>query len=73
MKRRGLPSPDLADALAMTFAAEMATLLANADWARHAQCIMEYNPFDSELLRDQPVLPRPPRYYEEGWARLWED
>jgi hypothetical protein len=31
MKRRGLPSSDLADAFATTFAAEVATLPAQAD------------------------------------------
>jgi hypothetical protein len=46
MKRRGVASPDIADALATTFAAEMATLPASAEWAR-GQVVSEYDPYSN--------------------------
>jgi hypothetical protein len=74
MKRRGVASPDIADALACTFACEYATLPAR-DWdsGRGDHLVKtEWNPFSDERMRDDGVQPggRPPRYYAEGWARL---
>jgi hypothetical protein len=73
MKRRGCPSPDLADALACTFGAEIATLPALADWAQPGLVVSDYDPFSKEAFFGQP-LPESRamhgRYYappEEGW------
>jgi hypothetical protein len=55
MKRRGVASPDLADALACTFGGEIATLPALAGWAQPAAATFEYNPFDQEHM--QPPEP----------------
>jgi hypothetical protein len=71
MKRRGVASPDIADALATTFAAEMATLPASAEWAR-GQVVSEYDPYSNEAIYGKPVA-SPPRFYADGWARLQPD
>ena len=71
MKRRGVASPDIADALAVTFASEVATLPVS-DWGRGDHLVRhEYNPLAPEAI-DGPPGP-PPRSYAEGWARLQED
>jgi hypothetical protein len=50
MKRRGVPSPDLADALACTFGAEIATLPQLADWVQPQGAVSEYDPFSQAAL-----------------------
>jgi hypothetical protein len=57
MRRRGVPSPDLADALACTFAAEVATLPALSDWVEGGRVTHEYNPFDNEHMRPEEGKP----------------
>jgi hypothetical protein len=72
MKRRGVASLDIADALAVTFAIEHLTMPTSSGGGRpDYQAVSEYNPFDEDSLRDRPRSP--PRYYEPGWARLRED
>ena len=72
MKRRGVASPDIADALAVTFAIEHLTMPVSSGGGRpDYQAVSEYNPFDEDSLRDRPRSP--PRYYAPGWARLRED
>ena len=75
MKRRGVSSPDLADALACTFGAEIATLPALSDWAQPKGAVSDYDPFsraafegrfDEEASGGQSLA----RYYAEGWERL---
>jgi hypothetical protein len=74
MKRRGVASPDLADALACTFGGEIATLPALADWVQPAGITFDYNPFDTEHMQPPPSAPT--RYIAPGWSRLkpedWE-
>jgi len=71
MKRRGVSSPDIADALAVTFASEHATL-PMSDWGLGDHLVRhEYDPFAREAVDGSPGLP--PRVYAEGWARLRED
>ena len=79
MKRRGVASPDIADALACTFACEYATLPAR-DWdsGRGDHLVRtEWNPFSDERMRDDGTQPtrrlQAPRYYAEGWAKLRDD
>jgi hypothetical protein len=71
MKRRGLPSPDLADALACTFASPMLAMRATPEWAR-GQVVSEYDPYSNEALWGKPEA-KPPRVYADGWARLQPD
>jgi hypothetical protein len=71
MRRRGVPSPDLADALACTFGGEISTLPALADWAQPQGAVHEYDPFDEDHMRPPPPQVSPStRYYAPGWARL---
>ena len=77
MKRRGVASPDIAAALACTFACEHATLPAHWDSGRGDHLVQtEWNPFSDERMRDDGMHPagrlQAPRYYAEGWAKLQE-
>jgi hypothetical protein len=74
MKRRGVPSGDLADALACTYGAEIATLPALSDWAQPGRIISDWNPFSNEAILGLPLPEERQathgRYYappEEGW------
>jgi hypothetical protein len=79
MKRRGVASPDIADALACTFACEYATLpVRDWDTGRGDHLVKsEWNPFSDERMRDDGMQSarrlQAPRYYAEGWAKLRED
>jgi hypothetical protein len=76
MRRRGVPSPDLADALACTFGGEIAMLPALADWVQPHGIISEYDPFSEQAMRGDPY-PEAKRYqpapgwpglrFDEGW------
>ena len=77
MKRRGVPSPDVADALACTFGAEIAMLPALADWVQPKGAISDYDPFcqaawegNFDKAAQQPNAQA--HYYAEGWARMKE-
>jgi hypothetical protein len=66
-----MASPDIADALACTFACEYATLPAR-DWdaGRGDHLVRtEWNPFSEERM----CRLQAPRYYAAGWAKLRED
>jgi hypothetical protein len=76
MKRRGLKSPDVADALALTYA-RVVFSRNDLDWAntRAGECITSYNPFANEVIwgdegGNAGSQPREPRYYAPGWAPL---
>jgi hypothetical protein len=76
MKLRGVPSPDLADALACTFGAEIATLPMLADWVPGQGVVSEYNPFDDQYMRpDEGKAPHyKPRFTPApGYAGLKSD
>jgi hypothetical protein len=70
MRRRGVPSPDLADALAVTFAAEVATLPALADWVPGQAVVSEYDPFSEDAILGRPYPEAKNKYYAPGWSRL---
>ena len=73
MRRRGLASPDIADALALTFARPVFPRQFD-DWM-HAgnNVISDYDPMQ-EFEREQEGRPRAPqRYYAPGWARLYKE
>ena len=54
MRRRGVPSPDLADALAVSFGAEVATLPALAEWVQSQGAVSEYDPFSADAMEGRP-------------------
>jgi hypothetical protein len=54
MRRRGVPSPDLADALACTYASEVAMLPALSDWVQPQTAISEYDPYSDAAMRGEP-------------------
>jgi hypothetical protein len=69
MRSRGLASPDIADALALTFAAPV--------WGHQGldgpgdhQVSHEYNPFSDEVMAGRPVPESKRRYIAPGWASL---
>jgi hypothetical protein len=68
MRRRGVPSPDLADALACSFGGEIAMLQPLSEWVQEGQGIQsEYNPFADRYMRPE-VEGR--RAYAPGWSRM---
>jgi hypothetical protein len=68
MQRRGVASPDIADALALTFARPVHPRSYD-DWmGTGGNVVSEYNPFTFD--QEQP---KAPRYYAPGWARLRDD
>jgi hypothetical protein len=72
MKKRGLASPDIADALALTFARPVFPKQYD-DRMGTGNVISDYDPIQ-EFEREQSGRPRmPPRYYAPGWARLRDD
>jgi hypothetical protein len=62
MKRREVASPDIADALALTFARPVHPR-AYDDWMGTGNVVSDYDPC-------APEQSKPPRYYAPGWARL---
>jgi hypothetical protein len=80
MKRRGVASPDIADALACTFACEYATLpVSGWDTGRGDHLVRsEYNPFGDEWMHGGSMMQSAAelhgaRYYAPGWAKLRDD
>jgi hypothetical protein len=57
LRKRLQASPDQADALAVTFGAEVATLPALSDWVEKPGVTFEYNPFDDEHMRPDEGKP----------------
>jgi hypothetical protein len=72
MKRRGLASPDIADALALTFARPVFPRMYD-DRLGSGKVVSDYDPiqrFEDEL---KGRIQTPPRYYAPGWAQLREE
>jgi hypothetical protein len=71
MKKRGLASPDIADALALTFARPVFPR-AYDDWMAIGSDNVqsEYDIFEHDKLQMQRSKPRPQRYYAAGWDQL---
>jgi hypothetical protein len=61
LRRRGIQSPDIADALATTYAAEIAMLPALSPWVQPQGAISEYNPFKIEEQDYNPFAREAPR------------
>jgi hypothetical protein len=74
MKKRGLASPDIADALALTFARPVFPRQYDDGMNTGANNVVsEYDPFELDKLETERSKPRPPRYYAPGWDRLREE
>jgi hypothetical protein len=73
MKARGLASPDIADACALTFAAPVWTNHSGLPGAGDHQVQSEYNPFEDRILRGEPIAPLPRRYTAPGWPKIRSD
>jgi hypothetical protein len=54
LRRRGISSPDISDALATTYASEVAMLPALADWVQGQTPVSEYDPFSVEAMEGRP-------------------
>jgi hypothetical protein len=71
MKKRGLASPDIADALALTFARHVFPRAYDDITGRGDHLVQSaYNPFSREAMAGEPLPESHGRYYVEGWARL---
>ena len=68
IKKRGLASPDLADALALTFARPVFPRAVD-DWLGTGNVVSEYDPFSSDAMAGRPY-PELQRYIAPGWPRL---
>jgi hypothetical protein len=71
MKKRSLASPDIADALALTFARPVFPR-GYDDWAgTGGNVISEYSPFQDSCMRGEPPIESSQRRYTApGWPRL---
>jgi hypothetical protein len=69
MRARGLGSPDVADALALTFSAPVFAALSFAGRGDHL-VVSEYDPWSREAMEGLPLPEATGRYYAEGWSRL---
>jgi hypothetical protein len=69
MRARGLGSPDIADALSLTFAAPVFTALSFAGRGDHL-VVSEYEPYSSAAMKGEPYPESTARYYAEGWSKL---
>jgi hypothetical protein len=70
MKKRGLSSPDIADALALSFSRPVWPR-AFDDWAgTGGSVISEYDPMSDQAMKGEPYPESRSRYYAPGWARL---
>jgi hypothetical protein len=74
MKKRGLASPDIADALALTFARPVFPRQFD-DWMNTGENTVqsEYDIYEHDKLLSERSRRRPPRYYAPGWDRMKEE
>ena len=68
MKRRGLASPDIADALALTYARAVFQRH-DIDWTNSGDHLVQsaYDPFSPEAMKGEPLPESHGRYYAPGW------
>ena len=70
MRARGLGSPDVADALSLTFAVPIfSQQLSFAGRGDHL-VQSEYDPFSSAAMKGEPYPEATARFYASGWAKL---
>jgi hypothetical protein len=73
MRARGLGSPDIADALSLTFAAPVFTAAMSFAGRGDHLVVSEYEPYGSAAMNGEPYPESTARYYAEGWAKLRPD
>jgi hypothetical protein len=57
LRRRGIPSGDLADALCCTYAGQISTLPALSEWVQPRGVEWDYNPFDEKFMHSEEAQP----------------
>jgi hypothetical protein len=71
MLARGLASPDIADALALTFSVPVFNpISSNLTGPGDHMVQSSYNPFSDAALNDQPLPEMTRKYVAPGWARM---
>jgi hypothetical protein len=71
LRRRGIESPDRADALSLTYAAQVSVLPALSEWAQpQGNVVSEYNPFSEQAILGQALPEARRRYVAPGWPSL---
>jgi hypothetical protein len=72
MRARGLASPDVADALALTFATKVFSQLDTLSGPGDHRVSSEYDPFSDDALAGRPIPELTRRYTAPGWSSLKE-
>jgi hypothetical protein len=70
MRSRGLASPDVADALALTFAAPVFSQLSELPGPGNHLVTSEYNPFSDDALAGRPLPEGKHKYIAPGYSSL---
>jgi hypothetical protein len=70
MRSRGLASPDVADALALTFAAPVFSQASGLAGPGDHLVQSEYSPFSDEVMAGRPIPELKRRYIAPGWSSL---
>jgi hypothetical protein len=70
MKARGLASPDIADALALTFAAPVFSQLSDLPGPGNHLVVSEYDPYSDDVLAGKPIPELKRKYVAPGWSSL---
>src|SRR6516165_8711340 len=76
MRSRGLASPDVADALCLTFAAPIFSQMSELPGPGNHLVVSEWNPFSDEVMAGRPLPEARRRYTAPGWSSLkpeWGD
>jgi hypothetical protein len=72
MRARGLASPDIADALAVSFAAPVFSQLDTLAGPGDHKVVSEWDPMSDAALAGRPLPEMSRRYTAPGWASLQE-
>jgi hypothetical protein len=70
MLARGLASPDIADALSLTFAVPVLSVVGELTGRGDHMAVSNYDPFSDAALSDQPLPESTRKYAAPGWARM---
>jgi hypothetical protein len=70
MKSRGLASPDIADALALTFASPVFSQFSDLPGPGNHLVVSEYDPMSDDALAGRPLPELKRRYVAPGWVGL---
>jgi hypothetical protein len=70
MKARGLASPDIADALALTFAAPVFSQMSDLPGPGNHLVQSEYDPYSDAVMRGEPIPELKRKYIAPGYSSL---